>query len=79
MVRELDLFLEKYRGNITTQIKLPVDWQADPRKMNNTWEPWIPPGEVYSTNAAVHPVTFVCYLHIGLVLATTAHDSFNLL
>lgn len=77
MARELDLYLERYGRNITRQVKVSVDWQADPRRMNNTWEPWIPPGEIlYPTNTAAHLVSFIYCLHIGLVLVTAAHDPF---
>ncbi|RLU26301.1 hypothetical protein DMN91_000095 [Ooceraea biroi] len=77
MARELDLFLEQYGHNITRQVKVPVDWQADPRRMNNTWDPWISPGEIsYPTNAAVHLISFIYCLHIGMLLVITAYNSF---
>ncbi|XP_025163968.1 arylsulfatase I isoform X2 [Harpegnathos saltator] len=78
IARELDLFLEKYGRNVTRQMKVPVDWLADPRRTNGTWEPWMTPGEMlYAYNmAAAHLVHMAYCVHIGIILATIAWNAF---
>ncbi|XP_046825990.1 arylsulfatase B-like [Vespa crabro] len=44
IVKELDLILEKYGRVLVSQTMVPFDWRADPKRMNNTWEPWMIPG-----------------------------------
>lgn len=79
IARELDQFLEQYGRNVTVQMKLPVDWLADPRRTNNTWEPWIPSDVVdtyYPYNAAVQLAGLAYYLHIGVILVTVICKAF---
>lgn len=77
IARELDQFLEQYGRNVTVQTKPSVDWLADPRRTNNTWEPWIPSGDMFHPyNAAVQLAGLAYYLHIGIVLVTVMCKSF---
>lgn len=77
IARELDQILERYGRNVTTQIKVPVDLQADPRRTNNTWESWIKPEDMlYEYNAAAHLIHLAYCAHIGIVLATVAWNAF---
>ena len=50
------------------QIKPSVDWLADPRRTNNTWEPWIPSSSDIFPNAAAQLAGLAYYLHIGIIL-----------
>lgn len=77
IARELDQFLEQYGRNVTIQMKPSVDWLADPRRTNNTWEPWIPSGDMfYPYNAAVQLAGLAYYLHIGIVLVAVMCKAF---
>ncbi|XP_024878388.1 arylsulfatase B-like [Temnothorax curvispinosus] len=77
VARELDQFLEQYGRNVTIQVKPPVDWLADPRRTNNTWEPWIPSSDsFYPYNAAAKLVGLAYYLHIGVVLVAVVCKTF---
>ncbi|XP_011881604.1 PREDICTED: arylsulfatase B-like [Vollenhovia emeryi] len=77
IARELDQFLEQYGRNVTVQLKPPVDWLADPRRTNNTWEPWIPSDDTfYLYNAAAQLAGLTCYIHIGLVLVAVVCKAF---
>lgn len=67
MVTQLDLLLEKYGNIMTKQAVMPVDWHADPRSFNGTWEPWLSPNEVIP-NAATALSTLAVCAHIGMVL-----------
>ncbi|XP_018345852.1 PREDICTED: arylsulfatase B-like [Trachymyrmex septentrionalis] len=76
IARELDQILEQYARNIAMQIKPPVDWLADPRRTNNTWEPWIPSGDIFVYNAAAQLVGLAYYLHIGIILVAVVCKAF---
>ncbi|XP_011647856.1 arylsulfatase B-like [Pogonomyrmex barbatus] len=78
IARELDKYLEHYGRNVTVQLKSPVDWLADPRRTNNTWEPWIPSGDLafHSYNAAVQLVGLAYYFHIGIILVAAMCKAF---
>ncbi|XP_032679721.1 arylsulfatase B-like [Odontomachus brunneus] len=77
IARELDLFLEQYGRNVTRQVRVPVDWLADPRRTNGTWEPWMAPGEMFYTyNTATHLIHLAYCIHIGIILATVAWNVF---
>ncbi|XP_011689983.1 PREDICTED: arylsulfatase B-like [Wasmannia auropunctata] len=77
IARELDQILENYSRSIAIQVKPPVDWLADPRRTNNTWEPWIPSGDgTYLYNAAAQLAGLACYLHIGIVLVAVVCKAF---
>jgi hypothetical protein len=69
-VSELDLYLEKYGNVLVRQLQLPVDYMADPRRWNYTWQPWLSVYDsVYSyPNAASTLGTIAVCAHIGLVL-----------
>ncbi|XP_076379038.1 arylsulfatase B [Megalopta genalis] len=65
IARDLDLYLEKYGHILVRQTKVPVDWLADPRRWNNTWEPWMNSGAtVYIPNAAAMLGNLVCCFHL---------------
>lgn len=36
--------MEKYGRVLVSQTMVSFDWRADPKRMNNTWEPWMIPG-----------------------------------
>ncbi|XP_012275486.1 arylsulfatase B [Orussus abietinus] len=70
MVTQLDLFLEKYGNVLMKQAKLPIDWMANPRGKNNTWEPWLNPGAMlyaYASAATAISTLAVC-AHLGMAL-----------
>ncbi|KAG5322762.1 ARSB Arylsulfatase, partial [Pseudoatta argentina] len=73
IARELDQILEQYARNVAMQIKPSVDWFADPRRTNNTWEPWIPSGDY---NAAAQLAGLAYYLHIGIILVAVVCKAF---
>lgn len=74
--RELDKFLEHYGRIIKRQINIPVDWQADPRKTNNTWEPWLISNEIILYNSATQLASLMYCVHIGIILITVMCNSF---
>ncbi|XP_020289212.1 arylsulfatase B-like isoform X3 [Pseudomyrmex gracilis] len=76
MAQELDRFLETYGRNVTRQIKVPVDWIADPRRSNNTWEPWITQDDTLYMYNATTCLVLAYYIHIGIVLATITYNAF---
>ncbi|CAK9822219.1 Arylsulfatase B [Anthophora retusa] len=41
IAKDLDLYLEHYGHILMRQSRVSVDWLADPRRRNNTWEPWM--------------------------------------
>lgn len=75
MSQELDRFLEMYGRNVTRQMTVPVDWIADPRRSNNTWEPWITQDDLYMYNAT-GCLALAYYIHIGIVLVTITYNAF---
>ncbi|XP_025995487.2 LOW QUALITY PROTEIN: arylsulfatase B [Solenopsis invicta] len=79
IARELDQILEHYGHYVRMQVKTPVDWfHADPRRTNNTWEPWLPTDNTYYPyyNTAVQLAGLAYYLHIGIVLVTVVCKAF---
>lgn len=74
IARDLDLFLEKYGRVLTRQIQVPVDWLADPRRKNNTWEPWLNAGamlyayENSSTGITVYFIHLLCGFLFQLIV-----------
>lgn len=56
------------------QVQLPIDWMADPRRRNNTWDPWLRPGAfLYAYASATSTFcNFSVILHVGLVLFIAA-------
>lgn len=80
MVTELDLFLEKYGNVLVKQPRVPIDWMADPRRRNNTWEPWLNPEMttyLYGYNAASGLSTWTIFIHIGMTLLIVTLKLFN--
>lgn len=74
--RELDKFLEQYGHIVKRQMKIPVDWLADPRRTNNTWEPWIPSGEIIMNNSAQLANLTYCVHMFGIILAIVTYNDF---
>ncbi|CAL1674865.1 unnamed protein product [Lasius platythorax] len=74
--RELDKFLEHYGRNVKRQIKISVDWLADPRRTNNTWEPWLISGENMLNNSAAQLASLTYCVHIGIILVTVTCNGF---
>lgn len=71
IARDLDLFLEHYGQILKRQVKVPVDWLADPRRRNNTWEPWMNSGAtVYVPNAAAVLGNLVFCVHLSIVFVS---------
>ncbi|XP_076645892.1 arylsulfatase B [Halictus rubicundus] len=71
IAQDLDLYLEKYGRILVRQTKVPVDWLADPRRRNDTWEPWMKSGAaVYVPNAAAMLGNLVCYFHLLFILVS---------
>ncbi|XP_029177436.1 arylsulfatase B-like [Nylanderia fulva] len=78
--RELDQFLEQYGRIIKRQIKIPIDWQADPRRTNNTWEPWLISNSEHEmmilNNSAAQLANLMYCVHIAIILVTITCNSF---
>ncbi|XP_076290004.1 arylsulfatase B isoform X2 [Lasioglossum baleicum] len=69
ITRDLDLYLEKYGRILVRQTKVPIDGLADPRRRNNTWEPWMNSGAaVYVPNAAAVLGNLVYCVHLLFIL-----------
>ncbi|XP_029052715.2 arylsulfatase B-like isoform X1 [Osmia bicornis bicornis] len=78
IARDLDLYLEHYGHILIRQIKLPVDWLADPRRRNNTWEPWIHSGAaIFVPNTAAIVGNLVYCVHILIVFTSTLLSIFT--
>ncbi|XP_076164519.1 arylsulfatase B [Ptiloglossa arizonensis] len=68
IAQDLDLYLERYGNILVRQIKLPIDWFADPRRRNNTWEPWMNSGAaVYVPNTAAVLGNLVYCIHVSII------------
>ncbi|KAL7303861.1 hypothetical protein TKK_0003983 [Trichogramma kaykai] len=77
-INELDLYLEKYGNVMVRQLRQSVDYMADPRRWNYTWQPWL---SVYDSvyaypNAAAAIGTFAVCAHMGLVLLIVSLRAF---
>ncbi|XP_043275094.1 arylsulfatase B-like [Venturia canescens] len=75
IVNFLDLYLEKYGNVLVKQPRLPIDWLADPRRRNNTWQPWLNSG-YYEYNGATAISTLAVSAHIGMVLIIVSLRAF---
>lgn len=53
-----------------------VDERADPRRRNNTWDPWIPPNDFWYNNAAVDLAALTYCAHIGAILVLIVSNVF---
>ncbi|KZC10054.1 Arylsulfatase B [Dufourea novaeangliae] len=77
IARDLDLYLERYGHILVRQIKVPVDWLADPRRRNNTWEPWMNSGAtIYVPNTAAVLGNLVFCLHLLFVFLSMLLNTF---
>ncbi|KAG7202809.1 hypothetical protein KM043_009967 [Ampulex compressa] len=78
MTNDLDLFLEHYGRILVKQVRVPVDWLADPKIKNNTWEPWMSPGTILytPTNTAAVLGSIALCIHIGMpnIIVIVADD-----
>ncbi|XP_066603644.1 arylsulfatase B-like isoform X2 [Prorops nasuta] len=68
VTRELDEFLEKYGKILTRQIRPAVDWLADPKRKNNTWEPWMNSGQIWYSYSSATLNTSASFLATLLLL-----------
>ncbi|XP_076749579.1 arylsulfatase B [Xylocopa sonorina] len=76
IAKDLNLYLEQYGRILKKQIRVPVDWLADPRRRNNTWEPWkISGSDAYSSNAAAVLQQFFCF-HISIIFVSVLSSAF---
>ncbi|XP_053985497.1 arylsulfatase B-like [Hylaeus volcanicus] len=68
IARDLDSYLEHYGRILVRQTKLPIDWYADPRRRNNTWEPWMNSGAMpkIPNTAAVFGHLVYC-IHVTII------------
>ncbi|XP_031833937.1 arylsulfatase B isoform X2 [Nomia melanderi] len=77
IARDLDLYLERYGRILVRQTKLPVDTLADPRRRNNTWEPWMMSGvNVYVPSAAAMLGNLVCCVHLFFIFISILLNNF---
>lgn len=60
IVKELDDILEKYGRFSINQYRMPIDWRADPRRTNDTWEPWLVPSN--SQSATTFTINFLYFI-----------------
>lgn len=68
IARDLDLYLESYGRILVRQVKLPLDWLADPRRRNDTWEPWMNSGAaIHVPNTAAMLGNLVYCIHISII------------
>lgn len=77
-VQHLDKLLEKYGQLLQKQMKHPIQWLADPRRKNNTWEPWLSPNHMlYAYASAASKISILaCFAHVGLVLIISIFRNF---
>lgn len=78
IARDLDLFLENYGRILERQVKVPVDWLADPRRRNNTWEPWMSSGAamyIASNTAAMLGQLAFC-VHAAIIFISVVFNAF---
>lgn len=71
--------MEKYGNVLIKQPRLPIDGMADPRRRNNTWEPWLNPGMatgLYGYNTASAVSTLAVCAHIGMALCIVGLRAF---
>ncbi|XP_076665852.1 arylsulfatase B [Andrena cerasifolii] len=77
VARDLDLYLESYGHILMRQTKLPVDWLADPRRRNNTWEPWMNSGAaIYVPNTAAVVGNLLYCVHILIIFVSMVSNTF---
>ncbi|XP_046604335.1 arylsulfatase B-like [Neodiprion virginianus] len=76
IVSELDLFLEKYSNYLEKQALIPVDWHADPRSFNGTWQPWLSAGAYAYTKCGAAVSTIAICAHMGMVLLVVGLRAF---
>ncbi|XP_014214481.1 arylsulfatase B-like [Copidosoma floridanum] len=69
-VAELDLLIKQYNTVKIPQLRLPVDYRADPKYWNYTWQPWLDLYDSYysSYNAGAAIGTVAVCAHVALFL-----------
>ncbi|XP_017883014.1 arylsulfatase B-like [Ceratina calcarata] len=71
IAKTLDDYLERCGRFLKRQVKIPVDWLADPRRRNDTWEPWMNSGAtVYVPNAATVLGNLVFCIQVSIIFAS---------
>ncbi|CAK9822220.1 Arylsulfatase B [Anthophora retusa] len=77
IAKDLDLYLEHYGHILMRQSRVSVDWLADPRRRNNTWEPWMHSGAaVYVPNTAAVLGNLVYCVHISIIFISVLFNTF---
>ncbi|XP_016912325.1 arylsulfatase B-like isoform X2 [Apis cerana] len=77
IARDLDLYLEQYGRVLMKQIRKPVDWLADPRRRNNTWEPWMnSKAAIYVQNIGTIYVNLAYYIHVSIIFISILMNNF---
>ncbi|CAK9814268.1 Arylsulfatase B [Anthophora quadrimaculata] len=77
IAKDLDLYLEHYGHILMRQSRVSVDWLADPRRRNNTWEPWMHSGAaVYVPNTAAVLGNLVYCVHISIIFVSILFKTF---
>ncbi|XP_003696648.1 arylsulfatase B-like [Apis florea] len=77
IARDLDLYLEQYGRVLMKQIRKPVDWLADPRRRNNTWEPWMnSKAAIYVQNIGTVFVNLAYYIHVSIIFISILMNNF---
>ncbi|KOX74856.1 Arylsulfatase B [Melipona quadrifasciata] len=68
IAKDLNRYLEHYGHILVRQMITRIDWLADPRRRNNTWEPWMNSGAaIYVPNAAAMLGNLIYCIHISII------------
>lgn len=61
--------MQKYENVLLRQMRVPIDWLADPRRNNYTWQPWLPYDAIYDyyPNAGTSIQVLAILAHIVLL------------
>lgn len=77
IARDLVLYLEQYGRVLMKQIRKPVDWLADPKRRNNTWEPWMNSrATICVQNIGTIYVNLVYYIHVSIIFISILMNNF---
>ncbi|KAJ8680584.1 hypothetical protein QAD02_016371 [Eretmocerus hayati] len=79
IVEELNLYLDNFHNALEEQQRLPVDYMADPRRWNYTWQPWLNVHDnpyLYYSNASAAIGTVAVCAHVALFLLIVALRAF---
>lgn len=77
IARDLVLYLEQYGRVLMKQIRKPVDWLADPKRRNNTWEPWMNSrATICVQNIGTIYVNLAYYIHVSIIFISILMNNF---